>query len=81
MSKIDKDLSFGYDLFIMQKKRLLAGTNFFREVWEEAGKVSWLNRREVFRYALIVIGVSSVVALILGSFDYFLVEILRRFIF
>jgi len=81
IKKIDKEGSFGYDLLTMQKKRFLAGTNFFREVWEEAGKVNWLSRQEAFRYVLIVVGVSFVVALILGSFDYFLVEMLRRFVF
>jgi len=54
---------------------------FFREVREETGKVSWPTRKETFRYAMIVIGASIMVAMLLGSFDYVLMEILRRFVF
>ena len=54
---------------------------FFREVREETGKVSWPTRKEAFRYMIIVIGASFAVATLLGSFDYILVETLRRFVF
>lgn len=54
---------------------------FFREVREETAKVSWPGRKEAFRYTMIVVGSSVAVATLLGSFDYVLVEILRRFAF
>jgi preprotein translocase subunit SecE len=61
----------------MEKKGVFSkiGT-FFREVREESGKVSWPTRKEVFRYAIIVVVVSVMVATILGSFDYILVKVL-----
>lgn len=62
----------------MEKKGVFSkiGT-FFREVREESGKVSWPTRKEVFRYTIIVVVVSVMVATILGSFDYILVKVLH----
>jgi len=66
----------------MEKKGVFnkVGT-FFREVREETKGVSWPTRRETFRYTMIVIGASIAVAMLLGSFDYILMEALRRFVF
>lgn len=44
-------------------------TNFLNEVKQEMKKVTWLNRREVARYTLLVIGISFFVAAILGGLD------------
>ncbi|MFH1508782.1 MAG: preprotein translocase subunit SecE [bacterium] len=45
-------------------------TDFFKESYIELKKVVWPSRSEVIRHTLIVIGVSLVVAIILGVFDY-----------
>ncbi len=53
---------------------------FFKEVYVELRKVNWLSRREVVRYTLIVLGVTLVVAAVLGSLDYLFSSVLQRFI-
>jgi preprotein translocase subunit SecE len=54
---------------------------FFKEVYVELKRVSWLSRNEVIRYTLIVLGVSIVVAAFLGGLDYLFSTGLRLFIF
>lgn len=54
---------------------------FFKEVWVEMKRVSWLSRKEIVRYTLIVLGVTIAVALFLGGLDYIFTEIIRKFIF
>lgn len=44
-------------------------------------KVTWLSRRELFRYTLLVIGISFVVAAILGGLDNIFRYLLFSFIF
>jgi preprotein translocase subunit SecE len=43
--------------------------NFLKEVKQEMKKVTWLNKKELINYTLLVIGVSFVVAVILGGLD------------
>jgi len=54
--------------------------NYLKEVREEMRKVTWPTRKETFRYTFIVIGISFVVSVFLGAFDYIFSFILRRFI-
>jgi len=53
---------------------------FFKEVWVEMKRVSWLSQKELLRYTLIVLAVTFVVAAFLGGLDYIFTEIIRRFI-
>jgi len=54
---------------------------FFKEVYVELKKVNWLSRNEVLRHTLIVLGVTIVVAAVLGGLDYLFSTTLRGFIF
>jgi preprotein translocase subunit SecE len=54
---------------------------FFREVWVELKKTSWLSQKEVLRYTFVVLGFTVVVAAFLGGLDYIFSEIIKRFIF
>ncbi len=66
----------------MEKKGVINKiATFFREVREETGRVSWPTRKEAFRYTMIVVGASVAVAALLGSFDYVLMESLKKFVF
>ena len=53
---------------------------FFKEVWVEMKRVSWLSRKDVIRYTLIVLGATIIVAAFLGGLDYIFTEIIKRFI-
>ena len=53
---------------------------FLQEVKTEIKKVSWPTRKETIRYTLIVIGISMVLALYLGFFDFIFNFLLRNFI-
>ncbi|MBI2053875.1 MAG: preprotein translocase subunit SecE [Candidatus Staskawiczbacteria bacterium] len=55
--------------------------SFFKEVYVELKRVSWLSRKEVLRYTLIVLAVTITVAAFLGGLDYAFSQIVRRFIF
>ncbi len=55
--------------------------NFFKEAGSEIKKITWPTRQETIKYTLIVIGVSIVVAAILGGFDFILVQLMDKFIF
>lgn len=54
---------------------------FFKEVWVELKRVSWLSRKEVVRYTLIVLGLTIAVAAFLGGLDYLFTEIIKKFIY
>jgi len=54
--------------------------SFFKEVLVEMKRVSWLSRKEVVRYTLIVLAVTVVVAVFLGGLDYIFMEIIRKFL-
>jgi len=45
---------------------------FFREAKGELAKVAWPTRRDIIRNTLIVVAVSLLTALFLGSLDYVL---------
>jgi len=53
---------------------------FFKEVWVEMRRVSWLSQKDVLRYTLIVLGFTIVVAAFLGGLDYIFTEIIKRII-
>ena len=53
---------------------------FFKEVYVELRKVSWLSRNEVLRYTLIVLIVSVLVSLVLGGLDYLFSTLIQKFI-
>lgn len=50
--------------------------NFLKEAKLELKKVNWPTRQETFRYTLIVIIVSLIVAAYLGGLDVFFKELL-----
>lgn len=54
---------------------------FLKEVRQEMKKVTWLNRQELIRYTILVIGVSFFVAIILGGLDNLFRFILFSFAF
>jgi len=53
---------------------------FLKEVRLEIKKVNWLTKRETIRYTLIVIAVSVVLAIFLGSLDFFFTRFLNKFV-
>ena len=53
---------------------------FFKEVWVEMKRVSWLSRKDVVRYTLIVLGLTIAAAVFLGGLDYIFTEIIKRFV-
>jgi len=55
--------------------------SFFREVWVEMKRVSWLSQKDVLRYTLIVLGFSIAVAAFLGGLDFLFSEVIKKFIF
>ena len=55
-------------------------TQFLKEVRQEVRKVTWPTRAETFRYSLMVITASLIVAVYLGGVDYVVANVLERFI-
>jgi len=53
---------------------------FFKEVWVEMKRVSWLSQKDVLRYTFIVLGITIAVAAFLGGLDYIFTEIIKRLI-
>lgn len=53
---------------------------FFKEVFVEMKRVSWLSKKEVFRYTLIVLAVTVSVAAFLGALDYIFSVVIKMFI-
>ena len=53
---------------------------FFKEVWVEMKRVSWLSRNDVLRYTLIVLGVTILAAVFLGGLDYIFTAAIKSFI-
>ncbi|MFA5644706.1 MAG: preprotein translocase subunit SecE [Patescibacteria group bacterium] len=45
-------------------------TNYIKESIIELKKVSWPSKKETYRYTLLVIGISILVAVFLGALDY-----------
>jgi preprotein translocase subunit SecE len=53
---------------------------FFKEVWVEMKRVSWLSRKDVLRYTLIVLGVTAGAAIFLGGLDFLFTDIIKMFV-
>jgi len=53
---------------------------FFKEVYVELKKTSWLSRAEVLRYTVLVLVITIVVAFFLGGLDYLFSTALKSFI-
>jgi len=53
---------------------------FFKEVWVEMKRVSWLSQRDIIRYTLIVLGVTIAVAAFLGGLDFIFSEIIKKLV-
>ena len=53
---------------------------YLKEVKIEAKKVNWPTRKEALKYTLIVIGISMVVAIFLGTMDFIFTLILNKII-
>jgi len=54
--------------------------DFFKEVLVEMKRVSWLTRKDVFKYTGIVLLVIVIVALFLGGLDYLFTYLIKTFI-
>lgn len=55
-------------------------TTFFKEVYVELKRVSWLSRKDVTRYTLIVLAVTIAVSAFLGGLDYVFSSLIQRFL-
>jgi preprotein translocase subunit SecE len=53
---------------------------FFKEVWVEMRRVSWLSQKDVTRYTLVVLGITILVAGFLGGLDYLFTTIIKMFV-
>ena len=53
---------------------------FFKEVWVEMKRVSWLSQKDVIRYTLIVLGITIAVSAFLGGLDFIFTEIIKKLI-
>lgn len=53
---------------------------FFKEVWVEMKRVSWLSKNDVVKYTLIVLGLTIAVAAFLGGLDYLFTLAIKIFI-
>jgi len=60
---------------IIQKVKI-----FFKEVWVEMKRVSWLSKKDLVRYTLVVLGVTAGAAIFLGGLDYIFTEIIKKVI-
>jgi preprotein translocase subunit SecE len=54
--------------------------SFFKEVWVEMKRVSWLSQKDVLKYTGIVFGVVIISAAFLGGLDYIFTEIIKLLI-
>jgi len=54
--------------------------SFLKEVKLETKKINWPTREETIKYTLIVIGISTGVALFLGGLDFILTLFLNKII-
>ena len=53
---------------------------FFKEVWVEMKRVSWLSQKDVVRYTLIVLGFTIIAAAFLGGLDYLFTSMIKMFV-
>jgi preprotein translocase subunit SecE len=63
-----------------KKKGENAIIRYFRETWFEMKKVSWPTRSEAVNLTIIVVLVTSFLAIILGLLDWLFSEIFRLFL-
>lgn len=61
-------------------QKIKKASAFLKEVWAEMKKINWLSLREAFRYTLVVILASAVIAMLLGAADYGFAELLSKLI-
>jgi preprotein translocase subunit SecE len=54
--------------------------HFFKESQQELKHVNWPTREEALRLTGIVIGISLILAVFLGSFDYLFTYIIKNFV-
>jgi len=54
--------------------------SFFKEVFVEMKRVSWLSKKEIIKYTMIVIGFTLVAAMFLGGLDYLFSYLLKKLI-
>jgi preprotein translocase subunit SecE len=54
--------------------------SFFREVFVEMKRVSWLSQKDVLRYTLIVLGITIAVAAFLGGLYFIFSEIIKKIV-
>lgn len=53
---------------------------FLKEVKSELKKVHWPSRKEALNHTFMVIGISGVIAVILGGLDFMFTYLMNRFI-
>jgi preprotein translocase subunit SecE len=53
---------------------------FFKEVWVEMRRVSWLSQKDVLRYTLIVLAFTIISASFLGGLDYLFTAVIKIFV-
>ena len=53
---------------------------FFKEVWVEMKRVSWLSQKDVIRYTLIVLAVTAGAAIFLGGLDFIFTTVIKSFV-
>ena len=54
---------------------------FFKEVYVEMRRVSWLSKNDIIKYTAIVLVVTIVVSFFLGGLDYIFSSSIKMFIF
>lgn len=53
---------------------------FFKEVYVEMKRVSWLSQKEIVKYTLIVLAFTIAFAAFLGGLDYIFTLVIKNFI-
>jgi len=53
---------------------------FFKEVWVEMKRVSWLSQKDVVKYTIIVLGLVIISAAFLGGLDFLFTSIIKTFV-
>ncbi|OGH18111.1 MAG: preprotein translocase subunit SecE [Candidatus Levybacteria bacterium RIFCSPHIGHO2_12_FULL_38_12] len=59
---------------------MISPTAFLKQVWDELQKVVWPTQNEIIRLTVVVILVSILVGLFIGTIDFILVELMRAII-
>jgi preprotein translocase subunit SecE len=53
---------------------------FLKETRMEMNKVNWLTKNETVKYTLIIIVISTILAIFLGTLDFIFIKLLNEFI-